>query len=240
MELCKIRYGAEIKTDMGMFYCRKARPEDVGYLRKMYESCAIHRGNFRTRLKASNRAAFDRKGGMFVILSAEEIAREIENPHSLWAVMCGPDGMPAGSFWIGDRNDSVPARLKEENTAYPREIIVSGRYAGRHVGRMLYCTVFQALLEAGYDRSVCEVYRALACRDEKCLYETDMLNKPSYIDMLSLGGKYEGPAPVKELCLKGLTVWVEPHIFSFSHKKSVNLAEKEMKAWGISIVEDRV
>ena len=238
MELYKIRYGGTAETENGTFRYRKAFADDAGCLGRMYEACAIHCRNFRTRLGEGHPEAFDKKGGMYVTLTEEEIRREIKNPHSLWAVICGPDKTVAGSFWISERNKSVPPYFMKEKTACPREIIVRGDYAGMHIGRILYYTVFRALVRAGYDRSVCEVYRALACRDAQRLYKTDMLNKPSYIDMLSLGGIYEGTAPVKEIRLEGLTVWVEPHIFSFSHKKTIALEEGEMKEAGIKITED--
>ena len=61
MELYKIRYGGTAETENGTFRYRKACADDAGCLGRMYEACAIHCRNFRTRLGEGHPEAFDKK-----------------------------------------------------------------------------------------------------------------------------------------------------------------------------------
>lgn len=281
MDFNGIVYAGEITTVGGTFRYRRAEPEDAPRLARMYRECAIDRSNIKARLTPGGADAFDRKGGMYVIMNEEEIRKRISERDSLWAVIeetgiqngagargfgsasgaetyggaseaggCGVSGVGvcgsaadtgagrlAGSFWISMENEELPDKLRRAGTVCPREIIVRREYAGRHVGRLLYHTVFHALLKSGYQKSVCEVYRTVGYEADGVKYPSDMLNRPSYIDMLLLGGKYEGASPVKEIHLKGLTVWVEPYIFSFIHEKALSLTEEMMDRYGIRIRE---
>lgn len=246
MDFNGIVYAGEITTAGGTFCYRRAEPEDAPHLARMYRECAIDRSNIKARLTPGGADAFERKGGMYVIMDEEEIRKRISERDSLWAVIeetgiqngAGAGGYSlAGSFWISMENEELPDKLRRAGTVCPREIIVRREYAGRHVGRLLYHTVFHALLKSGYQKSVCEVYRTVGYEADGVKYPTDMLNRPSYIDMLLLGGKYEGASPVKEIHLKGLTVWVEPYIFSFIHEKALSLTEEMMDRYGIRIRE---
>lgn len=73
---------------------------------------------------------------------------------------------------------------------------------------------------------MCEVYRTIAYETDGIRYSVDLLNKPSYIDMLMMGGRYEGCGLEKEICLLEMKVWVEPHIFSFLHEKTMGLKQE--------------
>lgn len=264
MDFNGIVYAGEITTAGGTFCYRRAEPEDAPRLARMYRECAIDRSNIKARLTPGGADAFERKGGMYVIMNEEEIRKRIGERDSLWAVIeetgiqngAGARGFGsasgaetrasaseaggyslAGSFWISMENEELPDKLRRAGTVCPREIIVRREYAGRHIGRLLYHTVFHALLKSGYQKSVCEVYRTVGYEADGVKYPSDMLNRPSYIDMLLLGGKYEGASPVKEIHLKGLTVWVEPYIFSFIHEKALSLTEEMMDRYGIRIRE---
>ena len=226
IRLQNIKYSGKVYTRQGDFYYRRAMAGDAEKIAEMYSECAIHRGNCKERLKRGEKEAFDRRGGMYLVPDREGIEWEIENPHSFWALFTDHEGEPAGSFWFSDDNPEIPAVLKQTDTVYPREILVKREYAGRKIGTMLYYTVFEAMLKAGYLRSVCEVYRTIAYETDGIRYSVDLLNKPSYIDMLMMGSRYEGCGLEKEICLLEMKVWVEPHIFSFLHEKTMGLKQE--------------
>ena len=238
IRLQDIKYSGEAYTRQDRFYYRRAEAKDAEKIADMYAQCAIHRGNCKERLQRGNKDAFDKKGGMYLILDREGVEREIKNPHSFWALFTDQAGEPVGSFWFSDDNPDIPRSLKQPDTVYPREILVKRECAGKKIGTMLYYTVFQAMLKAGYLRSVCEVYRTTAYETEGIRYSVDLLNKPSYIDMLMMGGKFEGCGAEKEIRLPGMRVWVEPHIFSFQHERALRL--KEEASGGRFILQEEI
>ena len=233
--LDQIRYKGTVITQKGTYHFRRAAVPDIMPLARLYRACAVRRGNCFWRLSPGNPEAFDKIGGMYLIMGESDIEREIFDPHTLWAVLEDENGRTVGSFWFADYNEYLLPRFYKEGSAYPREIVVDPRYGGRHIGALLYCTVFQSLVDGGYKQSICDVYETVAFEALGRRIEVGLLNKPSYINMLMLGGIYEGKAPVRRIDLEGLRVWVVPHVFSFCHSRTLAIGEELKREHRIQI-----
>lgn len=241
MQLKETEYGGEIRTFDKTFIYRKGTQKDAGQLAGLYRQCAVHKGNYREKLCKDSGKSFEKSGGMFLICQKKDIERELENPHSLWAVVAEGERI-AGSFWISDENallDSYfikKAGIQEKGRlAYPREIIVDQNYAGMSVGQLLFYTVFAALEKNKIHRSLCDVYRAVSYAADEKTAEVNLLNRPSYLNMLFLGGSYQGAGQIREIKLNGLRVRIEPQVFLFRHKKTIELAGELFAEKGIEI-----
>lgn len=219
MDLRKIDYEGTVSAGGREFYLRRAGTGDIAALGRMYKDCAIHSGNYKERLDPANDSSFQRKGGMFLIMETGDIKRELSNPHSFWAVIADEGGTPCGSFWFGDTNPDMSGCQKQADTVYPREIIVSGEFAGLGLGRHLYRTVLRAMFLAGYQRGICDVYCTVAYEAGGERRPVNLLNKPSFTDLLLLGAAYKGPSDMREIILPGLKVWVEPQVFCLDMEK---------------------
>lgn len=243
MHLDTVEYKGSVVCGEKVFCYRRGQKEDIKALADLYRGCAIHRGNYKEKLKKESETSFEKTGGMYLILGEEEIQREIHDPGSLWAVM-QKDGEIVGSFWISEENpllEGVQIReyvFGEGLLVYPREIIVSPLHFGEMLGQFLFATVFRALKKKGFQYSLCDVYRTVAYAEGEIWHETDLLNKPSYSNMLALGGSYQGAGAVREITLEGLRVMIEPQVFLFTHKKSLKLTGCKFAQKGIQIYEE--
>nr|WP_251390635.1 GNAT family N-acetyltransferase [Mediterraneibacter agrestimuris] len=240
MHLRDIEYKGIVFSSERVYYYRKAREKDVKEIADLYRGCAICRRNCREKLDKESQNSFEKTGGMYLIFGEEEIRRELHNPGSLWAVFL-EKGKVAGSFWIAEENPMLEdGRIREyigeeEPLIYPREIIVSPEYSGEMLGQLLFATAFQALEENGFRYSLCDVYRTAAYTLDGIWKRVDLLNKPSYLNMLSLGGRYQGTGDVREISLECLKVKIEPQIFLFSHKETLKLTKQLFTQKGIQI-----
>lgn len=223
-DMQKIQYNGKLVTKKGTVHYRKGAVQDAGQIARIYENVAIHRDNYQERLCKDGENSFEKKGGMFLVMTEAEIRRRLQDPSSFWAVMEDEKGIVIGCFWFLDSG--------RKGIAFPMEILASEAWSGNSIGRYLYDTSFCAMKDVGYKCSICEVYEVTGFqsmdgggrgkgREQACL-----LNGPSYHVLTEIGGIEFEMGDEKQIVLEELRVWVRPHRFLCWHEESIRLTRR--------------
>lgn len=228
MRLKDVEYGGTVLLAGRRFYYKKATERDIKEIAGLYQEIAVTADNYREKLNKKSGKSFEKTGGMFVIMNVADIRSIIEDSHCFWAVIRDEKGELAGCFWFADYNEDLEYMSAHVKGAvvYPREVIVSGKYKGYHICRFLYYSIFQAMQRAGYEYSICDVYETTACLEAGRYRKIQLLNRPSYVNLLLIGGKYGGTTSAKKIALPELCVWVQAHVFLCCHKKSLEICSR--------------
>lgn len=240
MMIKEVPYEGRIRFGMESVWFGKAQKKDIPQLAAMYREIAVTKYNYYDKLKLESPHSFARQGGMFLLMDEGDIERELDNPHTFWAVFRNEEGKAIGSFWFSDGNELLPSwcipGADAGQTAFPREVITLPEYRGRGLGRLLYATVFSAMLTAGYTHSICDVYKVVAYRAEgERKKELSLFNYPSCKTILGLGGRYLGEGGEKAITLPGLEVWIIPRIFEINHAYALLLCTSVLRQNGIRV-----
>lgn len=225
MSLKDVEYGGTVLLAGRHFYYKKATEWDIKEIADLYQEIAVTADNYREKFNPKSMASFGKTGGMFVIMKVAEIRSTMEDSHCFWAVIRDETGELAGCFWFADYNKDLEYMSAHVNgtVVYPREVIVSVKYKGYRICRFLYYSIFKAMQSAGYEYSICDVYETTAYLKEGHYCEARLLNRPSYVNLLLIGGRYGGTTSEKKIILPDLCVWIQTHVFLCCHKKTVEI-----------------
>ena len=232
-----------------------AEKKDAQQIAELYKSISINAENYKIRLNNESPYSFKNIGGMYEILSKEEILEEIDNDKSLFAVAKDEKGNIVSSFWFSQfdpfLSSYMPEKEKfkdrlsiyngilcakaENKMVYPRELIVSDKGAPPKIASLMFYSIFVAMQKIGYTHSLCEVYKLLGYNDGSGEKNEVMLNERSFAMTQKTGGIYIDKSPVRILNLPNLTVKIEAQIFYFDYKSLLPKLEKYFQEKNIKI-----
>lgn len=190
MGIRELPYEGTIEQREGKLRYRRAGRRDAAAIAELYRSIAVTEKNMKEKFDPGSEHSFARTGGMFEIIDRQRLECELEAPDSFFAVFEESEGEPLACFWFSEKNPELEFLAdRKGETVYPREVIVSPKARGRHLGKLIYYTIFEAMEQNGYRESICDVYQALGYQDADGWHETNMLNEPSYGNLLALGAR---------------------------------------------------
>lgn len=236
MDVRDVAYEGRVDQRGEVLYYRKARQEDVKELAGLYKRIAIDRENYRIKLCAGRKDNFEHTGGMFLIMGEGQIRAELENPHSFWGILQDASGRILSGFWFSDVFPRLFAWASGgESLVFPVELVAAPEEKGRQIGKLMYYTIFKAMAHAGFEKSICDVYRVRAFEDRKGKKEVSLPNLPSRRTIEQIGGRFLGEDSVREIELPGLRVWVSPMVFELEYEKVFPACRELFEAKGILV-----
>ncbi len=162
-------YHGKIECGGERFTFMPATVSDVKQIAEMYTDISINEDNFRIKLDPDNEESFARTGGMFEVHNRASIEKEIREKKTFFAVAKNSGGEIAASFWFGG----------DGKTAHPLELICRpGKLP--HAAHVMFYTIFAALAENAYTRSLFEVYAVRGYSFDGQYFPLDMLNRRSF------------------------------------------------------------
>ena len=254
--MIRTNYGGQFRYEGKTITFGLAREEDAAQIAALYQQIAIHERNYKTRLKRDCLDSFEKKGGMYEILSQKEILREIEKDTSLFAVAKDENGKVVSSFWFAEMDPHlsfyVPDRMKfqdkmeiysailkakaEGKMVYPRELIVSLQDAPPKIALLMFYSIFVAMERLGYTHSLCEVYKVISYIDKNGEKTINMLNERSFSMTTRAGGEFIDTMPLRSVCFPGLKVNIEAQVFYFDYHKLLPMQEAYFKENRIQVI----
>ena len=216
----KIEYDGICVIGDKSYHYRRAELSDVGQISEIYGQIRIDKTNYKTKLSDDSPLRFEKRGGMFIVMNEREIADEIRNEDSFWAVFCDEDGNIAGFFWFSEKNEYYRGLPYEhiDDCIYPREVAVSSKFGKKSVAQAMYITCARAFLKAGYRTGAADLYRVVKYETEDGVFYTDQTNIPSRKAVEAIGAQFAEPLPRRVIHLDGLTVTIEPQMYLFDYQ----------------------
>lgn len=216
---------------------KQAEVTDAAEIAALYNSIKIDFSNCRSRLDPADENNFENKGGMFIVPSKRELEEEMLEEYNFRAVFKDGEGHIAGSFWFSESNEAYNGSEygSMENAAYPREILVSPRYASKHIAKVMYYTVIKAVRDIGYTRGAADLYKVVAYETPDFCRNVSMINIPSMRCVLDIGAVFAAQLPRKTILLDKLNVTVEPQLYLFDFDAVISRCEALFKEKNIKI-----
>lgn len=221
------------------------KADDVSAVAELYRSVAITDCNYRERFEQGGSAAFDKIGGMFLILQEEALFRIVHDPKELFLVARGEDGSIAGCIWysFNHQNFRIVSQVKwngnsdltdcfrqwrdTDTLVYGREIIV--RPGTGHLALYLFEVIQKYLYCCGYRVSFGEVYRLRNYTDFNGTTKLDMLNQPSYHTLCHTGGIEAGIIPKRWHTIGKYSICLDAIFFYWQFENSLPVLQDYLK-----------
>lgn len=238
LEDIRKNYRGKVRINGNEYSFCTASEKDIDQIDAMYRSIAVNYNNFDQKLDPECAVNFSETGGMFVVLSRDEIRREIAGEENLWAVIKDNYDNVLGSFWFSEKNGYFNGSEYEwlENVIFPREIVVSKTFNNKYIGRLLYYTVIYSMEQGGYTQGICDIYKVVKYKAGDMEKEVSLVNKPSRRLLESIGAEYKGTDKIRKITLDRLTVWIEPQIYYLNSKYIIERCNKFFSEKNIEIV----
>lgn len=235
-----ITYEGRVYQQEKVLHYRKAGPGDVKELAELYRRISIDRYNNTEKLGNKGPGNFEHTGGMFLIMGEQQIRRELENPHSFWGILRDEKEKLLAGFWFSNQFPELSGWAGDrDSVVYPVELTAAPEERGRQIGKLMYYTIFKAMNRAGFERSICDVYRVSAFENQKGRQEVSLMNMPSRRTIEQIGGRFLGMAPEKHIKLPGFQVWVSPMIFELEYRNVLPICERILERKGILAAEGK-